>query len=299
MDTSKVNDDDNRKFKKIGCNTLIFLILLCVFFPDIKEFFQPKKNDVFLYGSGGLSFVPEEVYKEYKDKLNKLDQITDSIVDKYQYILIYTNDISIKNAEVIPDVESLFLRIKYDYTSLNQNNNDTYSIIKRIDSFLENIDTVGFGIWLRNEHREFELAKITNVNIDQLYKLTTFNYYTKKEKDSLRRLINNSDEGVFSIDSKEEQLKKIEEVQSSKVFLTDFELKEKKLMRKISQVFGPKKGSIDSSKTFYFTAYSNQVDIDQFIEKKDQLVSMFLRNQDTTGCYIRKIKLIKEEKSYK
>lgn len=206
-------------------------------------------------------------------------------------LFIYTNDSVVSNAILYPNIKhDVFNKGELSRPLIHRNK----EVIDEITSFINKKDSLGYGIkiWLKNQQQYLNIAEMNNLDEEQKFSVTTFYYYTNEEKEDIRKHLNNSTKRN-SIYNKaiEKQLNKLDELQYSRVILTETELKNQRIKSGHRGLFAPKNKSIQTYHKFYFTAYNRQMNIEHFKVNVNQFVTMFLKNQNTTNCYYQELKL--------
>lgn len=276
---------------KIGFYGITIFIFLSIYLgPDILRYYklQRERNMITL---GGSKSDARESSLEYNKKINLFNQQLDSVIKTVKPLFVYTNDSAVSNGILYPNIKYNIFRRGALSRPLIQRNKE---IIDEINYFTNNKDSLGYGIriWLKNQRQYLNIAEINNLNEEQKFSVTTFYYYTDKEKENLRKHLNNSPKRNSSYNKTiEKQLQNLDKLQSSSVILTETELKNRRIKSGLRGLFAPKNKSIHANHKFYFTAYNRQLNIENFKVKVNQFVTMFLKDKNTTNCYYKELKL--------
>jgi hypothetical protein len=291
-----INEDDEddwqSKLLKVGIYSFVIIVFFFGLFGPglIRSCKQQKEQELISYG--GSRSAAEKSIEEYNKRIEKVNQLTNHVIAEFGSLLIYTNDSSIHNCYVYPNLNyNVFEEVGWG-RRLIQRNKD---IIEEIDAFTANADSLGYEIRSNIQASTYKIAELHELNVEKEFIVLSFYHYSKKEKEILRNQLEKRQPSSFRFPhkSKAEQLKELDELQVSKVILSDSELKDKHIEGGLKALFAPSLGSIDSSHKFYFGVYNTQISSEEFQDKIYLFADMFLTNKDTTGCFVKKIPLRK------
>jgi len=277
---------------KIGIYAFVFgPFFFGMFGPGlIRSCKQQKEFE--LITLGGSRSEADQAIEDYNKCIALLNKLTNRVINKFGSILIYTNDTSINNCTVYPNINySVFEEVSLGRPMIQRYKD----IIEEIDFFSEHMDSLGFNFWLSIPGSSLKIAELNQIKAEKEFIVLSFYYYSEEEKSYLKKRIEKQPLRSFQYPhkSKNEQLKDLDEIQCSKVILSETELKNQSIESGLKALFAPRKGSINSSQRFYFAVYNSQTSDDEFKKDVRLFVDMFLAHKDTTGCFVKKIPLRK------
>ncbi|MBJ2175841.1 hypothetical protein JBL43_16425 [Aureibaculum sp. A20] len=268
--------------------TLLFFLLQWFGPGLIKQYKQNKENELITFG--GSKSEAERTSLNHNKSIKSLSNLTDSVIKNNSNIYVYTNDETMQLCKVYPNLNyDVFDPVTLGYSLISRNK----SIIKEITAFAKNQDSLGYDIQFQDEQHQFKIKQLTNNEDIPKYILLTFYYFSDKVKRMMTTHIEKKPKRqfVYPYESKEIQLKKLDELQSSKIILTETELENQKIESNFRALMGPRKGSISADHKFYFAAYNKHISEEKFNIKIKQFVTLFMKKQNATLGTLKKIEL--------
>lgn len=274
-----------------GLTLLIFL--LWHFGPGLIRTYKLKKEKELIF-YGGSKKEAETSTKQYNALIEEIKDETNKIKTAKKTILVFTNDTSAKKAIIFPNLNyNVFDRGPFDFAVIPHKKR----CIEELTNFLENKKNDGFCIKLSVPDHQFNLKTINDTTREYSYIVLARYYYSEKAKKHLKTRIEQKPSNHFSFltTPKAEQLRKLEDEQFAKIIFSEKELQNNKIENKLASLLGPGIDLRNKSYKFYFSCQNDIISKQLLKDKTEKFKSMFLKNQNTSDCFIEEIVLQTKE----
>lgn len=285
-------DKDNIKYlllKTAIIGGVILFYLAQWFGPGLIQNYKQNKEFQNIHYGGDQSDLDASV-ERYNKAIMAIKRYTDSIINKDDCLYVYTNDTREITATIRPNLNyDVFNEYGFPRPVIRRNND----ITAELNKFLNNRDSLGYKIILNTEKDRFFIKNVVNTGTETEYITFSTYFYNTKEKEHLTQLIKDKKNYISVLKSKEDKIRELDSLQKAKIIFSETELHNQKIESNLKLIMGPRIKLKDTTHLFYFTTYNKPISKGQLNGKINSFASLFLKKQDTTNCFIKKINIIK------
>ena len=207
-----------------------------------------------------------------KQKIIQLNTITESYINNYNAIMVYTND----------TISNLNLYIQPNRKFNKKPPKDPLKTIENINFFIENRDSLGYNLYFIDtiRNRNFKLLTFNKKYPDPYYNATQFFYLNKQQQENKKQAIIDGYSSLYTKKSKRDVIEELDDEQFCTLDITESGLRDSWFCNNLKYSSYTPKLNIYPKSNYYFISNKKNITQKEFKKNCILLEAIFTKNED-------------------